>query len=80
MEKIAFCVIAFESIKIQTHSAPQIDRLNFSFVKDFNVTNAELMFRFPEKATNQHYFENYLSIKTCSYLQMPSIQEGLNRG
>ena len=34
MEKIAFCVIAFEPIKIQTHSAPQNDRLNFSFVKD----------------------------------------------
>ena len=31
MEKIAFCVIAFEPIKIQTHSAPQDDRLNFSF-------------------------------------------------
>ena len=34
MEKIAFCVITFEPIKIQTHSAPQNDRLNFSFVKD----------------------------------------------
>ena len=33
MEKIAFCVITFEQIKIQTHSAPQNDRLNFSFVK-----------------------------------------------
>ena len=33
MEKIAFCVITFEPIKIQTHSAPQNDRLNFSFVK-----------------------------------------------
>ena len=31
MEKIAFCVITFEPIKIQTHSAPQNDRLNFSF-------------------------------------------------
>ena len=37
MEKIAFCVIAFEPIKIQTHSAPQNDRLNFSFVKDIPV-------------------------------------------
>ena len=34
MEKIAFCVITFDQIKIQTHSAPQNDRLNFSFVKD----------------------------------------------
>ena len=32
-EKIALCVITFEPIKIQTHSAPQNDRLNFSFVK-----------------------------------------------
>ena len=34
MEKIAFRDITFEAIKIQTHSAPQNDRLNFSFVKD----------------------------------------------
>ena len=32
MEKIAFWVITFEPNKIQTHSAPQNDRLNFSFV------------------------------------------------
>ena len=32
MEKIAFCVITFEPIKIQTHSAPKNDRLNSSFV------------------------------------------------
>ena len=37
MEKIAFCVITFEQIKIQSHSAPQNDRLNFSFVKDIHV-------------------------------------------
>ena len=29
----AFCVITFKPIKIKTHSAPQKDRLNFSFVK-----------------------------------------------
>ena len=34
MEKIAFCVITFDQIKIQTHLAPQNDRLNFSFVKN----------------------------------------------
>ena len=39
MEKIAFCVITFEPIKIQTHSAPQNDRLNFSYVKDIHVTS-----------------------------------------
>ena len=31
----AFCVITFEPIEIQTRSAPQNDRLNLSFVKDF---------------------------------------------
>ena len=42
MEKIAFCVITFEQIKIQTHSAPQNDRLNFSFVKDIHVDGGNL--------------------------------------
>ena len=37
MEKIAFCVITFDQIKIQTHSAPQKDRLNFSFVDGGNL-------------------------------------------
>ena len=37
MEKIAFCVITFDQIKVQTHSAPQNDRLNFSFVEDIHV-------------------------------------------
>ena len=42
MEKNAFCVITFEQIKIQTHSAPQNDRLNFSFVKDIYVDGGNL--------------------------------------
>ena len=42
MEKIAFCVITFDLIKIQTHSAPQNDRLNFSFVKDMYVYGENL--------------------------------------
>ena len=33
MEIFAFCVITFEPIGFQTHSAPQNDRLNLSFVK-----------------------------------------------
>ena len=37
MEKMAFCVITFEPIKIQTHSALQNDHLIFSFVKDIKV-------------------------------------------
>ena len=39
MEKIAFCVITFHPIKIKTHSAPQNDCLNFSFVKDVDGGN-----------------------------------------
>ena len=42
MEKIAFCVITFDPIKIQTRSAPQNDRLNFSFVKDAHVDGGNL--------------------------------------
>ena len=42
MEKIAFCVITFDPIKMQTHSAPQYDRLNFSFVKDIHVDGGNL--------------------------------------
>jgi hypothetical protein len=42
MEKIAFCVITFEPIKIQTHSAPQNDCLNFSFVKNSHVDGGNL--------------------------------------
>ena len=44
MEKYAFCVITFWPIEIQTHSAPQNDRLNLSFVKDI-YDNAEKMAR-----------------------------------
>ena len=36
MKIFAFCVITFELIKIQTCLAPQNDRLNLSFVKDFH--------------------------------------------
>ena len=36
MEKFLFCVIMFEPIQIQTHLAPQNDRLNLSFVKDIH--------------------------------------------
>ena len=37
LASFAFCVIPFEPIMIQTCSAPQNDRLNFSFVKDITV-------------------------------------------
>ena len=42
MEKIAFFVITFEPIKIQTRSAPQNDSLNFSFVKDIHVVGEKV--------------------------------------
>ena len=42
IEIIAFCVITFEPIKVQTCSAPQNDRLNLSFVKDINVDGVKL--------------------------------------
>ena len=41
MEIFAFCVRTFEPIKVKTCSAPQNDRLNFSFVKDICVVGAE---------------------------------------
>ena len=42
MEIFAFCVITFEPIKLQTHSAPQNGRLNFSFVKDVHVVGEKV--------------------------------------
>ena len=44
MEILTFYAIMFEPIKIQKRSAPQNDRLNFSFVKDTYV-NSEKMAR-----------------------------------
>ena len=37
-----FCVIPFEPIKFLTCSAPQNDRLNFSFVKDIHVVGEKM--------------------------------------
>ena len=42
MEIIAFCVITFEPIEVQTLSAPQNDRLNLSFVKDNYVDGGKV--------------------------------------
>ena len=52
MEIFAFCVITFEPIGFQTHSAPQNDRLNLSFVKDIYLVG--------EKKTP--FYNIYLSI------------------
>ena len=39
---IAFCVITFEPIKMQTCSAPQNDRLNLGLVKDIHVVGGKM--------------------------------------
>ena len=41
-EIFAFFVITFEPIEIQTHSEPQNNRLNFSFVKDIHVVDKKM--------------------------------------
>ena len=41
-EIFAFCVITFEPINIQTHSAPQNNRLNFSFVENVHVVGKKM--------------------------------------
>ena len=45
----AFCVITFEPIMIWTCSAPQNDRLNFSFVKDTYVDGKVLAIEMVKK-------------------------------
>ena len=42
MEKIVFCFIAFEPMKIYASSASQNDRWNFSFVTDFYVVDEKM--------------------------------------
>ncbi len=42
MEILAFCVIIHEPIKIHACSAPQNDRLNLVFMKDFNVDSEKV--------------------------------------
>ena len=37
-----YYAIAFDPIEIQTHQAPQIDHLNLSFLKDFNVVDKKM--------------------------------------
>ena len=53
MEKIAFCVITFDPIKIQTHSAPQNDCLNLSFVKDIHVVGKKMTRKCRKTAIHQ---------------------------
>ena len=70
-----FCVIIFEPIMIQTCSAPQNDRLNFSFVKDTYVDGEKLARNGQKTATYSaasflpHYerflFSNLLVFNLC---------------
>ena len=41
-EKTAFFVINFEPSEVQTHSAPQNDRVNLSFVKDKHIAGKKM--------------------------------------
>jgi hypothetical protein len=50
MEILAFYAIAIELIKLQTHSASQNDRLNFSFVKDTYVDGGKVARNGPKTA------------------------------
>ena len=77
MEKIAFCVITFDPIKIQTHSAPQNDRLNFSFVKDFFVLSWKMARNGRKWIVNFIFFsykiektETKLLVKKCEYVSI----------
>ena len=42
----AFCVITFETIEVQTCSAPQNDHLNLVFVKDMMVNVEQISLSF----------------------------------
>ena len=50
-EIFAFCVITFELIEVQTGSAPQNDRLNFSCVKDIKVIGKKIWLEMVVKRT-----------------------------
>ena len=64
-----------ELIKIQTHSAPQHDHLNFSFVKDIHVNGGNLALKSCKAAICQstffrdtlYVFENLLFIVLYRY-------------
>ena len=70
MEKIAFCVITFDPIKIQTHSAPQNDRLNFSFVKDIHVDGGNLAWNSCKTAICQSAFFGHTLRQEKFFLQL----------
>ena len=52
-EKNTFCAITLEPIEVQTHSAPQNDRLNLSFVKDIYADGGNLAWNGCKTAISQ---------------------------
>ena len=77
-KKNAFCVITFEQIKIQTHSALQNDRLNFSFVKDIHVDGGNLTWNSCRTTICQSTFfrDTLYLIRFCAYFFMFAVQCG----
>ena len=63
----AFCVITLVLIKIQTGSAPQNDRLNFSFVKDEHIVGEKT-------ARNCHKMAIYQLLFFC---ELAKVARGL---
>ena len=61
-----FCVITFEPIKFLTCSAPQNDRLNFSFVKDIHVVGEHTARNGHLSVTNLMHHPLYNSVRTPS--------------
>ena len=57
MQNNTFCVITVEPIEAQTHSAPQNDRLNLSFLNDFNVFGE----KWPERVVKWPFFNRKFS-------------------
>ena len=57
LEIFEFCVITFDSIKIETHLAPQNDRLNLSFVKD----EIQVAKKWPEMVQRAIYLVRFIS-------------------
>ena len=74
MDKIAFCVITFEQIKIQTYSATQNERLNLSFVKDIHEDGGNLAWNSCKTAICQcTFFLLTLYFCTTYYITLTSI-------
>ena len=63
----AFYVITFEPIKFLTCSAPQNDRLKFSFVKDIHVVREQMARNGHLSVANLMHHPLYNSVRTPSF-------------